>query len=492
MDPRIERISMNDADTAREWTRQWMRNGTIHPDPELTSPRQLPELRMTLLDRWRPGGDYHLAAEVVNAQPRLVGKEQYLPYAPRFDGYALSQAELWWVTSDMTDLVEHAAVTLPPTTLTDDLVPHDYGLAYFARPLLGTDADGSGNPVAVHMMLWGPTNIRQDGPNVPDELEPFVEAPRHKALTISCYGYPLAMSEGPWISQGRSDWLWDTDTEAPSIDGVDDVRRQSMSEDRRWLAALWLLAAQPLSETTTTSADRPARRRLGRAHPSAPRRLTDPEVRLVDLRRPKRPPEPPGRDGGARRRWSVRTIVRGHWRQQAYGPGWTLHRPVYIAEHIAGPDNAPLIVPGDRARRARRPAVSEEEAIVCCIPVDELSHPTAESEIGQCEQCQRDVWLDLGLHEELRGYRLIVRCRQCARLDDEPVEMAVTAGQVRRLRAQGTPDHVIAALLTVAEVAGPTGDFLAAWTRIKASPRSDEARRFREALERARAFVAMS
>jgi hypothetical protein len=41
--------------------------------------------------------------------------------------------------------------------------------------------------------------------------------------------------------------------------------------------------------------------------------------------------------------WTHRWIVKGHWRQQAYGPKRQFRRPVYISSHIKGPDDLPLI-----------------------------------------------------------------------------------------------------------------------------------------------------
>jgi hypothetical protein len=49
-------------------------------------------------------------------------------------------------------------------------------------------------------------------------------------------------------------------------------------------------------------------------------------------------------------------VVRGHWRQQPYGPQRTLRRPVWINPHVKGPADAPLahterVVLVDRDRR---------------------------------------------------------------------------------------------------------------------------------------------
>jgi hypothetical protein len=42
------------------------------------------------------------------------------------------------------------------------------------------------------------------------------------------------------------------------------------------------------------------------------------------------------------RRWKVRTLVRGHYRWQAHGPGRSLRKRIWIRPHYAGPQHAPL------------------------------------------------------------------------------------------------------------------------------------------------------
>jgi hypothetical protein len=287
--------------------------------------RDLPELRTVLLRRWRPGGPY----------------QRLDPLAANFNAPALAGARLWWVAPDMCELVAHAARSLPPTTLTDDLVPCDFGLVVFATPLAGTDAM-DGTTLHSHALLWGTTAL-VDTPagqmvRVPADGLGRIENEGTPAVTVALYGH-----RGDWYPQGRSDWAWHTDTEEPG----DDARAASMSEDRRWLAALWLLAAQPLSASTLTYAPRAVRRRLSRA--GAGDLATSP-VRLVDLRRPQRTAAE--RDQGDEnaeggRRYNSRWIVVGHWRQQAYGPGRAHRRPVFIAEHVKGPDDRPLILRED-------------------------------------------------------------------------------------------------------------------------------------------------
>ena len=104
------------------------------------------------------------------------------------------------------------------------------------------------------------------------------------------------------------------------------------------LVAAWHLMQQP------TLAERyPAERdnKLARAYARAGR--DDPDVTIVDLRRRYHPgddqqtEEQPGR-------YSHRWVVTGHWRQQPYGPGRELRQRIWIADHVKGPDGAPLLV----------------------------------------------------------------------------------------------------------------------------------------------------
>jgi hypothetical protein len=65
-----------------------------------------------------------------------------------------------------------------------------------------------------------------------------------------------------------------------------------------------------------------------------------PRVSIVHLRRSVHHGSEPSDE---HHEWSHRWIVRGHWRKQWY-PSLQIHQPVWIHEHIKGPDGAPLIV----------------------------------------------------------------------------------------------------------------------------------------------------
>jgi len=339
-----------------------------------SGPRALPDLRLTLLDRWRPGqpfwrGDAARERAAGHSMPRLS-----------FDSVALARAELWWATHDLSTLVEHAARTLPSTTLSDELLPGRlpnaaWGLVVFAHPLVGTDAK-NGDAMLTSALLWGLCGIDErhgvtywpeDGSTVDDD-EIVDGHTLHRALTISTYVHappngvagPLinrdeevngewvrnAGFEGVWLATGRQQWRFGFDVmrpcwyEAPeSSPGLRALSSPhaiaSMAEERRWLAALWLLAAQPLTDVVEQRVDKAARRRSQRAGVSTS------SVRLVDVRHKR---SATSSDSERRVDWHNRWIVEGHWRQQAHGPGWSLRKPVFVDEYVKGPADKPLVV----------------------------------------------------------------------------------------------------------------------------------------------------
>ncbi|GFJ79518.1 hypothetical protein Phou_036980 [Phytohabitans houttuyneae] len=102
----------------------------------------------------------------------------------------------------------------------------------------------------------------------------------------------------------------------------------------RWLATLratWLLMSQPVASVQEAEFDRAARRRAERQGQPSPR------VRVISLRRPASTAS-----GHSDREYNHQWIVRGHWRQQWY-PARQVHRPLWIAPHVKGPEDKPLL-----------------------------------------------------------------------------------------------------------------------------------------------------
>jgi hypothetical protein len=90
--------------------------------------------------------------------------------------------------------------------------------------------------------------------------------------------------------------------------------------------------AQTVVSVEDAQYDRAAKRRFQRQGCEPPR------VRVITLRRLAGSAASHESDREYHHQW----IVRGHWRQQWF-PARQVHRPVWIAPHIKGPEGAPLL-----------------------------------------------------------------------------------------------------------------------------------------------------
>lgn len=233
--------------------------------------------------------------------------------------WALQECDLFWVSAEMTELVEVAARTLPPFVLAPDDPPSRAGLLWFDRPLRDHDDEGhTFQFVAVGWQVVGPT-VEVSAHVDRDELG---QDPR-----INLHGlnrFPRVFPLGSWQEPVR-----ETGEQVP-------VDENLMEGGRAILAATktaWLLMRQPLALVESAEFDRAARRRAERDQRPLP------SVRVIALRHP----AGSGGGGGGSREWRHTWIVRGHWRMTACGVGREQRRPVWIAPHIKGPEGLPLL-----------------------------------------------------------------------------------------------------------------------------------------------------
>lgn len=232
-------------------------------------------------------------------------------------------ADLFFVAEEMFDLARVAAQSLPPFTLMPEDVPTEFGLAYLAPGTYTPPGElnsvaavewrvvpGSGVTFAFFCDTELMLNHMADSGTCTRE-----QAAHHRNL----FGLLSPMHAEAMVRFGR--------------DPLPDDRASSEDEEfMRVVRSMWLLMQQPLAAVTEVDVDRAAKRRLQRAgrEPSS--------VRVISLRRSQN-------DGGAAgigRDYSHQWVVRGHWRQQ-WHPKRQVHRPVWIAPHIKGPEGAPLI-----------------------------------------------------------------------------------------------------------------------------------------------------
>lgn len=313
--------------------------------------------------------------EMIEVALQLQGLDMehadYSAQAMQWTAQTLNGADLYWVSAEMCHLLQHAAPALPPTTLTADLMPSEYGVVFFAESLVGQDAQQSNQQVWVSALAWGPCTFdvtdttRVDGAVVlppkgamskdpsavvppdgfnPDDygLEPGEEFRfRGNGISISTW-----RKWERWMPLGRSDWPMGFDTEGTfAPPNYTDVQLASIIEDRRWAAAFAILSQQTnIARTRIIDTDRHAAKRLKR------RKLSVPKIRLVDINPPKHVPSGETREV----HWTKRWLVRGHWRQQACGPQRSQRRPVFVQPHVKGPEDKPLEVSPEVVKVWRR------------------------------------------------------------------------------------------------------------------------------------------
>jgi len=281
------------------------------------SPAKMPRLRADMIAATRRGA---AIAATENEGMDLAGEIRLL-----------QAAELYWVTREMTQVAVNASANLPDWTPAIAM-PHRFGLLLWegdtevvlpwnTAPDRGhvTNALGMKVPpqVPVRGVTWGPTP---------------------EGMTAWALGHIADMG----------DLLTDTWRSAPLFPfagvrlGTDKVTREDMRGTGvdlvAVLGATWLLMMQPgIATTTPLHVDRSEG---GGKRPPRPDRT----VSIISLRRERqldRSPDEPGPGDGRvyRHRW----LVRSHWRQQAVGPGRSQHRPVFIMDHIKGPEGAPML-----------------------------------------------------------------------------------------------------------------------------------------------------
>lgn len=256
----------------------------------------------------------------------------------------LPASELFYVNADMTRLAHHAAGSLANYQFSTTDLPAPVGLLGFEAPL----DFGCENFRYIPLVAWGPaqsgTSIHFFMPSS-DLLPPFLSY-LHETNTDPEPLRRRIHATTPFLL--RSYHVLQHGT--PLQQQVPDPRSadRSSAEVVRIIAATWLLMGQTITTTRLVPAWRPARRRAEKAGI-----LTDAAVRYVELRRHVRPAEDPQHlSSAAKRVYRHRWIVRGHWREQWY-PSQNRHRPIWISDHIAGPDDAPLLG-GDRVNVLRR------------------------------------------------------------------------------------------------------------------------------------------
>lgn len=233
----------------------------------------------------------------------------------------LDAAELYYVTTSMVKVAAVAAKSVPGFELQPEDIPSRGGLMVFETSPHVVPFPGS--PCGVKAVCWGPRPPDGGGIYGTVYLDREEAAPRIAERTTRRRPW----TEPPLIYGFGAEFAW----EFGKNDGASPDSEGFLEGLAPVLRAAWLLMQQPLACTYEAEPTRASAKRLRRAG------YEPKPVRVIELRRPAH-----SGSGDGSREFHHQWIVRGHWRQQWY-PAREVHRPVWIAPHIKGPDGAPLI-----------------------------------------------------------------------------------------------------------------------------------------------------
>ncbi|MFI8977133.1 hypothetical protein ACIGO9_29920 [Nocardia asteroides] len=253
-----------------------------------------------------------------------VSGDQGIPAGPSMDLASLKQAQNYWMSSDMTTIIDTAQATMPDDDFVVAEAPAPHGFLIMARPVrLRCNESKCELQHALQGFTWRPAvrtlfgrvdegiSVAWLGPNEPELISMFG--------LLGAFGDPVFLPTGHPISN-------QTSRDAGVLNPQSEVLT-------RYVRASWALMDAPLADITEPAAPRPLRRRMGRDGVLS-------TLVAVDLKSHHRPPSEAGGEGPD---WSHRWMVRGHWRHLKH-PRFKNPRAVWIPEYAKGPDDKPLVV----------------------------------------------------------------------------------------------------------------------------------------------------
>lgn len=251
-----------------------------------------------LLRYWRsPIARKHMG-DVMRARGDNTGPLDWVDEFVADEAGWVQAAQTWALASDMGELLAHAAVSMPAESVERSDPPAPNAFVLLEEPLAFGDSD-----TRLRALHWYATEN-----------------------AVVATGYFIYDDNARLTPVTRLVWRYGDTSWTPSADH---------REVARFLKALWTISQQTIAKTESVS-DR-ASRRDGRR-----RGLPDEgSVRVITLRHARRPvpEEQQVREVDWQRRW----IVSGHWRNQ-YLPGSGTHRLQWIAPHLKGPADKPLVL----------------------------------------------------------------------------------------------------------------------------------------------------
>lgn len=309
-------------------------------EPTRLAPHLLPKVQQGLIRFWSNPKLYERLGQSKTMTFRIPGihvgvENQFAvaypagivsPTRETFDRHAhhlergIGVSNLYWISEDFTTLATMAGQDLAEVNFTPESLPSRFGLIVWARPI--GEVPRPDGMAGIRAVSWTPVpegiwiNLYFQG----DDADPTF-GPEQRAEV----GYLMCPNVG-------TGWPWST-----TWDFNDVTNQVPELAFLRTVFATFFLIQQPGVATETPA---PVDKKLARSYARAKKKL--PDVKIVDLRRHARTRPETEQEAAERRKISVRFMVRGHWKNQAYGPARSLRKPIYISPFIKGPDDAPF------------------------------------------------------------------------------------------------------------------------------------------------------
>lgn len=232
------------------------------------------------------------------------------------------RSDLYWISSQFTQLAIMAGHDFEEITLTRDALPSESGFVIWEDPIGVSSATDGGGQAVFRAATW---TVVPDGIWIccyvqGDDADPDVDVETMRRQL----GWLICTNVGSAVR-------FDEEASIPDTEQYQFVRT--------FLSTLFLINQPGVASVESAPVDKRDARRYQRAH-SRPQ----PEVRLVGLRKqPRRSVQ--HRETGPRGPLTVREYRKSHWKWQPYGLKRGQRRHIYVMGYIAGPDGAPLRPP---------------------------------------------------------------------------------------------------------------------------------------------------
>lgn len=334
------------------------------PLPTGISPRDLPEIRAEIAT-WLadPGPNGGPATWSGRHSPDVAAQERR---AAADWSHALRVADLYYIGADMTRLAINAGQALPSYRLHPEDLPTRNGLLVWEEPVADAYEGGEYTGAPITAATWTTTGhgvevrtwaTRENwlrymaagdtraglAQLTPTEVQSLRRRQPQPIVTLHTSYLPFGRIPG-WLANAPDD------TSTMSLVELESRARalEQIEEAERALIVTWLLMGQTLIRENIEYASKAGAKRIARLDPNL---LT--AVRYVQLRHRGIPTQDRTPGDGPGRQHSHRWIVRGHWRNQYY-PSRKTNRPIWIDDHLKGPDGAPILDPDKLVHVLRR------------------------------------------------------------------------------------------------------------------------------------------